>query len=226
MFSYDKQELLKKYEKYNLFELMYLLNKSELTRTEDGYVHICASSSGLDYSSSPDIIARITTNLNKKAIIDTFVDNNLDLEFNENTNDNTNEHKHLSQHMFRVQGNNIKWKLQKIIRQTYNIVIVNNNNKHIMEIHTGDIIKIGNKKYGIFMRLYQFLSQKNICEDDDRYDTMCVIIEDFETYDQIEYTSQELIDLFENEDVTYIKSLQFDLLNAEKQKKVEIININ
>jgi hypothetical protein len=217
MFSYNKQELLKKYEKYNLFELMYLLNKSGLSAI-----------------------------LNKKVIIDTFVDNNLDLEFD----DNTNEHKqHLSHHMFRVQGNNIKWKLQKIIRQTYNIVILtaglqyytspledasvssarvisHNNNKHIMEIHTGDIIKIGNKEYGIFMRLYQFLSQKNVCEDDDRYDTMCVIIEDFETYDQIEYTTQELIDLFENEDVTYIKSLQFDLLNAEKQKKVEIININ
>jgi len=219
MFSYDK--LRQKYEKYNLFELMYLLNKSCLI-----------------------------SDLNKKAIIDTFVDNNLDLEFDENTNDITNDHnKHLSHHMFRVQGNNIKWKLQKIIRQTYNIVILtagqqedahicaypssaqvivnnNNNNKHIMEIHTGDIIKIGNKKYGIFMRLYQFLSQKNICEDDDRYDTMCVIIENFETDEKKEYSAQELIDLFENEDVTYIKSLQFDLLNAKKTKKVEIININ
>ena len=70
------------------------------------------------------------------------------------------------------------------------------------------------------------MSQKKISYDDDRYDTMCVIIEDFETDEQKEYTAQELIDLFENEDVTYIKSLQFDLLNAEKTKKVEIININ
>ena len=183
--------------------------------------------------------------LNKKAIINTFVDKKLDLEFDDNVNDNNNNDnnndKHQSKHMFQIQGNNIKWKLQKIIRQTYNIVIlaapledahiiasparviVNNNNKHIMEIHTGDIIKIDNKEYGIFMRLYQFLSQKNISEDDDRYDTMCVIIENFETDEKKEYTSQELIDLFENEDVTYIKSQHLDWLNAEKTKKVEII---
>jgi hypothetical protein len=203
-------------KKYNIFELIYLLNKSGLISV-----------------------------LNKKAIINTFVDNNLDLEFDENENKN----EIIEHHIFQVQGNNIKWKLQKIIRQTYNIVIltarlqaspqedrhicassarviVNNNNKHIMEIHTGDIIKIGNKEYSIFMRLYQFLSQKKISYDDNRYDTMCVIIEDFETDEKKEYTAQELIDLFENEDVTYIKSLQFDLLNAEKTKKVEIININ
>jgi hypothetical protein len=155
MFSYanakqEKQNLLRqKYEKYNLFELMNLLNKSGLISV-----------------------------LNKKAIIDTFVNNNLDIEFDDDVNDNK---QHQSEHIFRVQGNNIKWKLQKIIRQIYNIVIVNNNNKHIMEIHTGDVIKIGNKEYNIFMRLYQFLSQKNICEDDDRYDTMYIIIENFET---------------------------------------------
>lgn len=41
-----------------------------------------------------------------------------------------------------------------------------------------------------------------------------------------EYTSQELIDLFENKDITYIKSQHLDWLNAKKTKKVEIININ
>jgi hypothetical protein len=193
MFSYanvkqEKQNLLRqKYEKYNLFELMNLLNKSGLISV-----------------------------LNKKAIIDTFVNNKLDIEFDD---DDVNDNKqHQSEHIFRVQGNNIKWKLQKIIRQTYNIVIINNNNKHIMEIHTGDVIKIGNKKYNIFMRLYQFLSQKNICEDDDRYDTMYIIIENFKTDEQKEYSAQELIDLFENEDVTFIKSLHFDLLNINKKK--------
>jgi hypothetical protein len=192
MFSYanvkqEKQNLLRqKYEKYNLFELMNLLNKSGLISV-----------------------------LNKKAIIDTFVNNNLDIEFDDDVNDNK---QHQSEHIFRVQGNNIKWKLQKIIRQTYNIVIVNNNNKHIMEIHTGDVIKIGNKEYNIFMRLYQFLSQKNICEDDDRYDTMYIIIENFKTDETKEYSAQELIDLFENEDVTFIKSLHFDLLNINKKK--------
>jgi hypothetical protein len=194
-----KNFLRQKYEKYNLFELMYLLHA-----------------------------ARITSVLNKKEIIDTFVDNKLDIDFDNVNNVNVNDNKEYQvTHMFRVQGNNIKWKLQKIIRQTYNIVILASpHNKHIMEIHTGDIIKIDNKEYGIFMRLYQFLSQKKISYDDDRYDTMCVIIEDFETDEKKEYTAQELIDLFENEDVTYCKSLQFDLLNAEKTKKVEIININ
>jgi hypothetical protein len=202
-----KNLLRQKYEKYNLFELMYLLHKSDLIPAEDGYGYAH------------------TYILNKKAIIDTFVDNKLDIEFDDV--DGIVDVSYQSNHMFRVQGNNIKWKLQKIIRQTYNIVILserhaivnNNNNKHIMEIHTGDIIKIENKEYGIFMRLYQFLSQKNIYEDDDRYDTMCVIIENFETDEQKEYSAQELIDLFENEDVTFIKSHQFNWLNAEKQKK-------
>jgi hypothetical protein len=221
MFSYAIQEkqnyLRQKYEKYNLFELMNLLNKSGLTRAGDA--HICASSSGL--SSSP--AARMTSILNKKAIIDTFVDNKLDIEFDNDDDDDVNNNKqHQPEYMFRVQGNNIKWKLQKIIRQTYNIAIVNNNNNIIMEIYTGDIIKIDNKEYDIFMRLYQFLSKKNICEDDDRYDTMCVIIENFETDEKKEYSAQELIDLFENEDMTYIKSQQFNLLNAEKQKKLKL----
>jgi hypothetical protein len=191
---------------------MYLLHKSDLICAEDGYAH--------------------TYILNKKAIIDTFLDNKLDIEFDDD--DGIDDVSSQSSHMFRVQGNNIKWKLQKIIRQTYNIVIlterlqedkrviVNNNNKHIMEIHTGDIIKIDNKEYGIFMRLYQFLSHKNIYEDDERYDTMYVIIENFETDKKKEYSAQELIDLFENEDVTFIKSHKFNWLNAEKQKKLKL----
>jgi hypothetical protein len=174
------------YEKYNLFELMYLLNKSGLKSI-----------------------------LNKKAIIDTFVDNKLEIEIDF---DNDVVVSSQSNYMFRVQGNNIKWKLQKIIRQIYNIVILTYN-KHIMEIHNGDIIIFNNNKYTIFMRLYQFLSKKNIYEDDDRYDTMCIIIENFETDEQKEYTTQELIDLFENEDITYIKTNHFNCLNAEKIKK-------
>ena len=51
-----------KYEKYNLFELMYLLNKSGLKSI-----------------------------LNKKAIIDTFVDNKLKIDFDDNDNDNDND---------------------------------------------------------------------------------------------------------------------------------------
>jgi hypothetical protein len=47
---------------------------------------------------------------------------------------------------------------------------------------------------------------------------MYIIIENFETDEQKEYSAQELIDLFENEDVTFIKSLHFDLLNINKKK--------
>ena len=138
---------------------------------------------------------------------------------NDNDNDNDNKH-HKSNYMFRVQGNNIKWKLQKIIRQTYNIVILIPYNKHIMEIYTGDIIEFDNNKYSIFMRLYQFLLKKNIYEDDDKYDTMCIILENLKTDEQKEYTTQELIDLFENEDITYIKTQQFNCLNDKKKLKL------
>jgi len=116
----DKQ----KYEKYNLFELINLLNKSDLTSTGDA--HNLASSSRL--SSSP--AARMTSVLNKKAIIDTFINNKLNLELDENDkdnndnykdndndnnnnndNDNDNDNKqHQSNHIFRIQGNNIKRK--------------------------------------------------------------------------------------------------------------------
>jgi hypothetical protein len=112
----------------------------------------------------------------------------------------------------------VQWKLQKIIRQTYNIVILDQKQEHIFEIYTGDIIKIKNKEYVIFMRLYQFLSHKKISLDDERYDTMYICLHNLKTDEKKEYTTQELIDLLINEDVTYIKSHHLDL---SKSKSVE-----
>lgn len=182
-------KLQEKYEIYNFFELLHLFKKSGL-------------SSDMDMS--------------KEGIINTFIINELDINF--------------SEHIFRVEShsesqelacklnvnvNNIKWKLQKIIRQTYNIVILDQRQKHIFEIYTGDIIKIKNKEYVIFMRLYQFLSQKKISFDDERYDTMYICLHNLKTDEKKEYTTQELIDLLINEDVTYIKSHHLDLSKSK-----------
>lgn len=182
-------QLQEKYKKYNLFELLYLFNKSDINLNID---------------------------MSKEGIINTFIINELDINF--------------SEHIFRVEShsetqelacklnvnvNNIKWKLQKIIRQTYNIVILDQRQKHIFEIYTGDIIKIKNKEYVIFMRLYQFLSQKKISFDDERYDTMYICLNNLKTDEKKEYTTQELIDLLINEDVTYIKSHHLDLSKSK-----------
>jgi len=162
---------------------------------------------------------KLDTDMSKKEIINTFIINKLDINFSEN--------------IFKVdtlygyeQRNNIKWKLQKIIRQTYNIVILNQKQEHIFEIYTGDIIKIKNKEYLIFMRLYQFLSHKKISFDDERYDTMYICLHNLKTDEKKEYTTQELIDLFENEDVTYIKSYHLDLSKSiEFNKSTDLVAV-
>ena len=175
-------KLQEKYEKYNLFELLYLFKNS-------------------GFSSDTDM------NMNKKGIINTFIINELDINF--------------SEHIFKVETQKetvtvtVQWKLQKIIRQTYNIVILDQRQKHIFEIYTGDIIKIKNKEYVIFMRLYQFLSQKKISFDDERYNTMYICLNNLKTDEEKEYTTQELIDLLINEDVTYIKSHHLDLSKSK-----------
>lgn len=191
-------KLQEKYEKYNLFELLYLLNKSGL---------------------SLDMNMNIDVTMSKEGIINSFVINELDIDlvFDVDNQVKLNQ----SEHIYRVQGNNIKWKLQKIIRQTYNIVILNN--MHIFEIYTGDIIKIKKKEYVIFMRLYQFLSHKKISLDDEKYDTMYICLHNLKTDEKKEYTTQELVDLFENKDVTYIKSHYLDL-SKSKSKSVELLN--
>jgi hypothetical protein len=180
-------KLQEKYENCNFFELLYLFKKYKL-----------------------DIEIDIEIDMSKEGIINTFVINELDINFSEN--------------IFKVDTQKetnavvVQWKLQKIIRQTYNIVILDQKQEHIFEIYTGDIIKIKNKEYLIFMRLYQFLSHKKISLDDERYDTMYICLHNLKTDEKKEYTTQELIDLLINEDVTYIKSHHLDL---SKSKSVE-----
>jgi hypothetical protein len=175
-------QLRKKYEKYNLFELLYLFNK---------------------YKS--DITMDIDVTMSKEGIINTFIINELDID------------------IFKIdtqkESETVQWKLQKIIRQTYNIVILDQKQEHIFEIYTGDIIKIKNKEYVIFMRLYKFLSHKKISLDDERYDTMYICLHNFKTDENKEYTTQELIDLLINEDITYIKSHHLDLSKSVEFNK-------
>jgi len=62
-----------------------------------------------------------------------------------------------------------------------------------MEIFAGDIIAINKKEYIIYMRLYKY-----------------IILENNKTNEKKHYTIQELIDIFEYENVTYIKSLHLN----------------
>jgi hypothetical protein len=151
--NYYNYNLLQiKLKKYNLFELIYLLNKLEF----------------LSY-----------INLNKKAIIDKLVINKIDINIDNKYNNSSIK---------------LQWKIQKIKRQTYNIIIINNKCiEPIMEIFAGDIIVINKKEYIIYMRLYKY-----------------IILENNKTNEKKHYTIQELIDIFEHEDVTYIKSLHLN----------------
>ena len=45
---------------------------------------------------------------------------------------------------------------------------------------------------------------------------MYVILEDTDTCEEIEYSGHEFIDLFETEDITYVKSLLIDWVNSNK----------
>lgn len=109
-----------------------------------------------------------------------------------------------------LEANEIKWDIQKIRRQDYNIVISN-----LMEIYNDDIIKLGDRDYIIHQSLYKYLPHKyKYARDNGLMDDMCVILYDLETDKECyEYTAQEFMDLFEIEDVTYVKSQLLDWLN-------------
>jgi hypothetical protein len=162
--------LRQKYEKYNLFELVILLDNS-------------------DFKSE----------LNKKAIIDTFVNNKYDTEYYD--------------HISKEHNNTIKWKPLKYSKQLYSIIILDNNGKDIMQIYSGDIIKIDDKEYKIYMSSHR-------CEND--INKLCslslVKLQDLETNIETIYTKQKFIDIFQNENVTYIYSLLINWLNGNKKK--------
>jgi hypothetical protein len=192
-YYYNYENMLRqKYEKYNLFELIILLDNSDLK-----------------------------SELNKKAIIDTFVNNKYDTEyydyiFNEQS---------LSQpacqptrlavqnHKTEEQNNNIKWKPLKYSNQLYSIIILDNNGKDIMQIYNDDIIKICNKEYRIYM-------SSDLCIDyiNKYYNISYVKLEDLETNIETKITKQEFIDIFKSVNVTYKSSRLINWLNVNKLK--------
>jgi hypothetical protein len=176
IFNYYNYEnmLRQKYEKYNLFELIILLDNSDLK-----------------------------SKLNKKAIIDTFVNNKYDIEYYD--------------YIFKEQNNNIKWKPQKYNKQIYSIIINDNNGKDIMQIYNDDIIKIDDKEYKIYMSSYGCVNDINkLCS------LSIVKLENLETNIETKFTKQEFIDLFKNDNITYINSLLINWLNDNKLKQNSI----
>jgi hypothetical protein len=177
-YYYNYENMLRqKYEKYNLFELIILLDNSDLI-----------------------------SELNKKAIIDTFVNNKYDTEYYD--------------YIFKVQSpsetvqnNNIKWKTLKYNKQLYSIIILDNNGKDIMQIYNDDIIKICNKEYRIYMS-----SDGCIDHINKYYNVSYVKLEDLETNIETKITKQEFIDIFKNVNVTYKNSRLINWLNANKLK--------
>ena len=155
-------------------------------------------------------------NLSKINIINNFVIAKLDI------NIDFSNYKIIN-FSFTEQGNNIKWTIRKVSRDSFNIIILNRIN--IFEIYTGDIIKIKNKKFIIFIRLYQFIF-KNINQYDENYDKLCVIFESLFDDQKCKYkqeliSCQKLIDKFENEDITYIKSYYLNYYNDNLSEYID-----
>jgi hypothetical protein len=179
-YYYNYENMLRqKYEKYNLFELIILLDNSDLK-----------------------------SELNKKAIIDTFVNNKYDIEYYD--------------YICKVQtpsetvlNNNINFKPVKYNKQLYSIIIQDNNGKDIMQIYNGDNIKFDNKEYKIYMSSYGCVNDINkLCS------LSLVKLEDLETNIETIYTKQDFIDIFKNVNVTYKNSRLINWLNSNKLKTI------
>lgn len=172
-YYYNYENMLRqKYEKYNLFELIILLDNSNLI-----------------------------LELNKKTIINTFVNNKYDKDYYD--------------YIFKEQNNTIKWKPILYNKQLYSIIILDNNGKDIMQIFRDDIIKIENKEYRIYMSSDEFISDIN------KYQYISYVkLDDLETNIKMIYTTQEFIDILKNENVTYISSLLINWLNGNKLKNI------
>jgi hypothetical protein len=211
IFNYYNYEnmLRQKYERYNLFELIILLDNSNLK-----------------------------SELNKKAIIDTFVNNKYDTEYYDYIFLKTLEpacqptklavqlacqptrltleldcpKETVQNYKTEEQNNNIKWKPLKYNNQLYSIIIVDNNGKDIMQIYNDDIIKIDNKEYRIYMS-----SDGCIDNINKYYNVSYVKLEDLDTNIETKITKQEFIDIFKNVNVTYISSRLINWLNANKK---------
>jgi len=180
IFNYYNYEnmLRQKYEKYNLFELIILLDNSYLK-----------------------------SELNKKAIIDTFVNNKYDTEYY----DYIFKVQSLEFPLETVQNNTIKWTPLKYNMQLYSIIILDDNGKYIMQIYSGDIIKLDDKEYKIYMSSCGRVNDINkLCS------LSYVKLEDLENNIETIYTKQKFIDIFKNDNVTYINSSLINWLNGNK----------
>lgn len=187
--KYRERVLRERYEQYHLFELM-------------------------DISIGDDIDCA----WNKKEIIEALIYNNIDDEYYDIEHrvfvpkpEDIKEYA-----MYSLQGGNIKWRLNHIRRKENDIVIINNRRKIIMEICDGDIIGVlhadgSYTEYRIFLSLYQFRHS----EDNDKYDTLYVTLTNLETDEDEEYTAQELIDMFETDNVFYVHSLLLNYLYSD-----------
>jgi hypothetical protein len=188
IFNYYNYEnmLRQKYEKYNLFELIILLDNSDLK-----------------------------SELNKKTIINTFVKNKYNIEYYDYIFSET-LYPACQPTRLTAQNNNINYKPLKYNKQLYSIIILDNNGKYIMQIYNGDIIKIDDKQYKIYMSSHGCTDYIN-----KYYNVSYVKLEDLETNIETNYTKPEFIDIFKNDNVTYISSSLINWLNGNKLKIID-----
>jgi hypothetical protein len=187
---YTYENLLRqKYEKYNLFELIILLDNSVFK-----------------------------SELNKKAIIDTFVNNKYDIEYKVETleDHNINWKYDIEYKVETLEDHNINWKSLEHNKQLYSIIILDNNGKDIMQIFNDDIIKIDDKEYNIYM------SSDKCIDDINKYHNVSYVkLKNLETNIKTKFTKQEFIDIFKNNNITYKNSLLINRLNGNKLKTME-----
>jgi hypothetical protein len=187
-YSYENM-LRQKYEKYNLFELIILLDNSYLK-----------------------------TELNKKAIIDTFVNNKYDIKYYDYIFKVHAPSETVLPAFTRlaVENHNINWKQLLYNKQLYSIIILDDTGKDIMQIFNDDIIKIDDKEYKIYMYSHG-------CIDDiNKYHNVSYVkLENLETNIETKFTKQEFIDIFKNDNVTYKNSRLINWLNGNKLKTIE-----
>ena len=156
-----------KLDKYNLFELIHMLNKSDLT-----YI------------------------MNKKSIIDIFMNNKLYINHNF---DNIN-----------IGINYVKCLYHK---KLYSFIINDKNGKEIMQIHNDDTISFDNNTYiiNMYSKMYQnYINKHSIVN--------FVKLKNLKTNIETNFTNLEFINLFINKDITYINSSLINWLNNGYRK--------
>ena len=176
-------------EKYNLFELIYMLNKLNLT---------CI--------------------MNKKTIIDIFMINKLYINHNFDNINIENNYIECT-NSYRVSRINITgYTVSEYSRITsrectykkklYCFIFYEKNGKEIMQIHNDDIISFENNTYiiNMYSKMYQnYINKHSIVN--------FVKLTNLKTNIETNFTKQEFINLFINKDITYINSRLVNCLN-------------